>query len=388
MEENPPSDGVTLAKQKRFVEAEVAFRREIELNPDSPAAWSDLALLQLCLKQDVRAELNCRRAIALDPNYRNSYFNLGYLLLRQGRYEEGWLCLEERNAYLHLEKSLPCPRWRGESLCGRSLLIGFEDGYGDMIQFCRYTELLKVQGAAKITMICPPPLKILFATVKGLDAVFAFDESFPPWEFDFWTMPASLPLYCRTRMDSIPVTIPYLYAQPDLVERWSSLLDRETLPTDFRVGLVWKGNPLRDTDGDRSLPGLRTLEPLGMIPGVRFFSLAKGAGEDEAARPPATLPVVNLGPGISDFADSAAILVNLDLIITVDTAIAHLAGALGKRCWVLLPDYLTDWRWLTGRSDSPWYPGVLRLFRQQRMGEWGPVVAEVCKALHCLLGSR
>ena len=118
-----------------------------------------------------------------------------------------------------------------------------------------------------------------------------------------------------------------------------------------------------------------------MVAGVRFFSLQKGAGEDEAASPPEGLPLVNLGPQISDFADSAAIVKNLDLIICVDTAIAHLTGALGKDCWVLLPDYKTDWRWLTGRIDSPWYPGVMRLFRQPRMGDWAAVVAEVRAAL-------
>ncbi len=381
-----PSEGVALANQKRFREAEAVFRREIELSPLSPVAWNNLAVLQISLKQEAGAEYSCRRALELDPAFQNSYLTLGYLLLRQGRFDEGWRCLDDRNIYLPLEKSLPCPRWRGESLEGRSLLIGFEEGYGDMIQFCRYATVLKEQGVAKITMICRPPLKPLLTTVTGLDDVFALEETFPPRKFDYWTMPVSLPFHLRTRIDSIPSRIPYLHADMELVARWSSLLAAESLPTDLRVGLVWKGNPLHDNDRDRSLPGLETLETLGTIPGVRFFSLVKGEGE--AADPPVTLPVVNLGPGISNFADSAAIVANLDLVISVDTAMAHLAGALGKSCWVLLTDFKTDWRWLTKRSDSPWYPGVMRLFRQEVGGEWAPVVDEVRRALRCLSEER
>ena len=373
------SEGVILANQKRFVEAETAFRREIELAPFSAVAWNNLAVLQISLKQEAEAERSCRKALALDPGFQGTYLNLGYLLLRQGRYEEGWRCLEARQVYQPLEKSLPCPRWRGEPLAGCSLLIGFEEGYGDMIQLCRYVTVVNAQGAVNITMVCQPALKALLTTVSGINDVFASDETFPPRRFDFWTMPVSLPFHCRTRIDSIPSRIPYLHADMHLVERWSNILAAESLPTEFRVGLVWKGNPLHDNDRDRSLPGLQTLDLLGTIPGVRFFSLMKG--ESEAAEPPATFPVVDLGPGISDFADCAAIVANLDLVISVDTAIAHLAGALGKSCWVLLPDFKTDWRWLTGRSDSPWYPGVMRLFRQQRMGEWAPVIDEVRQAL-------
>ena len=373
--------GVLLFNQKRFEEADVAYRRALELIQDSPSAWSNLGALQACRKQEKEAELSYRTAIELDPDYRLAYFNLSYLLLRQGRFEEGWRCLEKRNWYARLEQILPCPRWRGESLKDRSLLIGFEAGHGDMIQFCRYAAVLKSQGAARITLICHPALKTLFTTMDGFDAVFDFDDTFPNREWDFWTPPLSMPLYCQTRLDSIPGDIPYLKADKKIVERWSSVLSSECIPSDVRVGLVWKGNPRFENDDERSLSSLKMLESLGAIAEVRFFSLQKGAGEDEAANPPVGLPLVNLGPQISDFADSAAIVVNLDLIICVDTAIAHLAGALGKDCWVLLPDYKTDWRWMTGRRDTPWYPGVMRLFRQSHMGNWAEVVEEVRMAL-------
>jgi len=373
--------GVLLANQKRFEEAEAAYRCALELIPDLPAVWLNLGVLQACRKQEKEAELSYRRAIELDPDYRLAYFNLSYLLLRQGRFEEGWHCLEKRDWYAKLEKNIPFPRWRGESLKGRSIMIGFEAGHGDMIQFCRYAAVLKVQGATRVTLICHPALKTLFTTMDGVDDVYAFDETFPPSQWDFWTPPLSMPLYCHTRLDSIPADIPYLRTDRKLVERWSSVLSRECVPSDVRVGLVWKGSTRFESDADRSLSNLKTLESLGTIAEVRFFSLQKGAGEDEAASPSVGLPLVNLGPQISDFADSAAIVVNLDLIICVDTAIAHLAGALGKDCWVLLPYYKTDWRWLTERIDSPWYPGVMRLFPQPRMGDWATVVDAVRVAL-------
>lgn len=152
--------------------------------------------------------------------------------------------------------------------------------------------------------------------------------------------------------------------------------------------MVWKGNPLFENDADRSIPSLDVLAPLWAVAGVNFISLQKGAGEDEATQPPGELSLINLGTQLADFADTAAAVTNLDLVICVDTAIAHLTGALGKPCWVLLPEYKTDWRWLTDRTDSPWYPGVMRLFRQSTMGNWATVVAEVVTALEQLVQLR
>jgi Tfp pilus assembly protein PilF len=378
--------GALLTVQKRFVEAEAAYGRALELAPDSPAAWTNLGVLQACQKREEEAEQCQRKALLLDPLYRLAQFNLSYLLLRQGRFEEGWFRLEARDWYARLERRLSSPRWQGESLEGKSLLIGFEAGHGDMIQFCRFAAELKARGAVRITVVCHPALKRVFATLAGVDDLFAFDEELPSGEWDFWTPPLSIPYYCGTRLPSIPGRIPYLWADPNLTEAWSTLLATECDPSAFRIGLVWQGNPDFENDGERSLPTLEPLEPLGALEGIRFFSLQKGRGEAQAAASPAPLPVVNLGPWIADFADSAAIVMNLDLIISVDTAMAHLAGALGKECWVLLPDYMTDWRWLTGRSDTPWYPGVIRLFRQSSAREWGTVVTELCQALAERLG--
>jgi Flp pilus assembly protein TadD len=369
--------GALLANQKRFIEAEAAYRQAIELSPDSPVGWSNLGVLYACMKREGEAEQCYRTAMSLDQTYATARFNLSYLLLRQGRFEEGWRFLEARNWSAPLAAHLSCPRWQGESLPGKSILIGYEAGHGDMIQFCRYAAVLKAQGAMSITVICHPPLKTLFSTLEGVDAVIAYDEQIPSSGWDYWTPLLSIPYYCKTRIDSIPAKIPYLHVSKNLVEKWKPLLPKKGL----RVGLVWKGDPKFENDADRSLPSLDVLAPLWSVAGVDFISLQKGAGEDEAAQPPDGLPLINLGPRLADFADTAAVVMNLDLVICVDTAIAHLTGALGKPCWVLLPDYKTDWRWMTERTDTLWYPGIMRLFRQSRIGDWTSVVAEVVSCL-------
>ena len=372
--------GGLLLRQKRFAEAEAAYRQALALNPESASAWSNLGVLLACVQREAEAEQCYRTAMQLDPAYRLAPFNFAYLLLRQGRFEEGWACLERRDWYAILEKNLSFPRWCGESLAGKSLLIGFEAGHGDMIQFCRYAALAKAAGATRVTILCHPGLKRLFATLTGVDDAFAFDEPLPSPGWDYWTPVLSLPFHFKTRLDSIPADLPYLFAKPERIAHWAAILGGSS--GERRVGLVWKGNPRFENDADRSLPSLATLLPLWDVPGVRFFSLQKGTGQEEAACTPQAQPLTDLGSGLGDFADTAAVVMNLDLVITVDTAVAHLAGALGKPCWVLLPDYKTDWRWLTGRTDSPWYPGVLRLFRQNTAGDWGAVIEEVKSALN------
>src|SRR5512135_2336228 len=369
--------GALLAKGKRFLEAELAYLHAIALNPDAPAGWSNLGVLYACMKREAEAEQCYRKAISLDDSYKTARFNLSYLLLRQGKFEEGWDCLRARNWHSGLERHLTCPLWQGEALAGKSILIGYEAGHGDMIQFCRYTALLKAQGAASITLICHPALKTLFASVEGVDNVTALDEPIPDSGWDYWTPLLSIPHYCKTRIHSIPARIPYLHASADRIEKWAALLPQDGL----RVGLVWKGNPNFENDADRSLPSLDLLAPLGSVAKVNFISLQKGAGEDEAAPPPDGMQLTHIGSQLADFADTAAVVMNLDLVICVDTAVAHLAGALGKPCWVLLPEYKTDWRWMADRVDTPWYPGTMRLFRQPAMGDWNAVVAEVLAAL-------
>ena len=373
--------GALLAGQKRFDDAEAEYRDAIDLRYDSAHAWSNLGALQAARRQDDAAEASFRFAQLLDPDYALAKFNFSYLLLRQGRFAEGWQYLEARHGYAQLQALLDCPRWQGEALAGRSILIGIEAGMGDMLQFCRYAALLKEKGAARIGLLCHPGLKTLLESLADVDEVIAADGEIPRTGWDCWTPLLSLPFHCQTRIDSIPAKLPYLAAEEGKAKAWAARLRDPAWPHALNVGLVWKGNPRFENDADRSLPDLGVLAPLGDVAGVRFFSLQKGQGEEEAVNPPARLQISNLASDIADFSDTAAIVANLDLVISVDTAVAHLAGALGKPCWILLPDYKTDWRWLDARSDSPWYPGVVRLFRQRVMGDWAEVVAEVGAAL-------
>jgi Flp pilus assembly protein TadD len=374
--------GALLAALKRHTEAEETYRHVLRIVPEHPGALSNLGVLLACLKREAEAERCYRAALAAAPEHRSASFNLGSLLLRQGRYAEGWWRLESRDWRSPLKGYLDgFPRWQGESLEGKSLLIAAEGGQGDMLQFCRYAPLIKNRGAARVSVFCHPGLTRLFARLRGVDEVLTSGSQPPAEGWDYWTLPFSLPHLFQTTLDTIPADLPYLSAEPAEIARWQSVLGKPW--SDLGVGLVWKGNPRFQRDTDRSLNSVSVLAPLKEVPGSRFFSLQKGAAE-EGSSVQGLLPLVDLGPQLGDFADTAAVVMNLDLVITVDTAVAHLAGALGKPCWVLLSDSPTEWRWLKDRADSPWYPRVLRLFRQRNPKDWGPVIADVETALKAL----
>ncbi|MDY7576484.1 hypothetical protein [Actimicrobium sp. CCI2.3] len=369
---------------------ERGFRQALQLAPDEPSAWSNLGAVLTLLHQDETAERCFRSALARDASYAKARFNLAYLLLRQGRMEEGWLCFEARDWYQRLEQHFTCPRWAGEPLAGKSIVIGFEAGHGDMIQFCRYATQLKAVGAIRITLVCHPGLVRLMASLTAVDEVISFHQQVPASGWDFWTPPMSLPYFFQTRPATIPAAIPYLAADPAEIIRWATRLPASAL----KVGLAWKGNPRFENDAARSLPSLATLAPLAAVAGVHFISLQKGPGEDEISQTEG-FDVLGLGRDFTDFADTAAVIASLDLVISVDTAVAHLAGSLGIPCWVMLPERMTDWRWLEQGAGSPWYPQQMRLFRQAPDGNWEPVIAAIASALRdwcdahaCALASR
>jgi hypothetical protein len=243
-----------------------------------------------------------------------------------------------------------------------------------MIQFCRYCALLKDAGAARVGVLCHPGLVALFGGLRGVDEIIPLDRAFDRAGWDVWVAPLSLPLHCGTTVDTVPAALPYLTPDPARAARLAPLL--AAAPGAWKVGVVWKGNPRFENDAARSLPGLAPLAPLFRVPGIRWFSLQKGPDEGAVAE-----GMTDLAPAIGDFADTAALVAGLDLVITVDTACAHLAGALGKPCWVLLPAWMPDWRWLEHRADTPWYPHAMRLFRQRRDGAWDEVIGEVAAAL-------
>jgi Flp pilus assembly protein TadD len=370
--------GSMLLKRKRLAETEAIQRHAVRLAPQSPEAWSGLGVLLAFVQQEEEAEACYRTALALDPQFRRAAFNLSYLLLRQGRWEEGWLRMEARDHYDYLGRHFTFPRWNGEALAGKTLVIGTEGGHGDMVQFGRYATILKDLGARRITVIAHPGAVTLMHSIAGVDDVLPLNREVAVSGWDFWTPAMSQPLVFNTRPDTVPAPIPYLHAAPERVKYWAGRLPPPS--AGLRVGLSWKGNPNFENDEDRSLPSLATLAPLADIEGVHFVSLQKGPGEAEALRPPAGMTLLPLGAALDDFADTAALLANMDLVISVDTAIAHMSGAMGIACWTLLPDFRCDWRWLTQRTDTPWYP-AMRLFRQPAGGGWDPVIAAVADAL-------
>jgi hypothetical protein len=308
-------------------------------------------------------------------------FSLAVVLLQTGRYAQGWPLYEsrfEQPGTIHHQSAslLGCPRWLGEPLAGKKLLVWQEDGLGDMIQFGRYLPLLKARGVTHLAFACQPPLQRLFDAVDGVDEVLSHEAALQHASgYDYWLSPMSAPALMGTTLDNIPAPL-RLRPDPALLEQSSARL--AALPEGRKVGLVWRGNPRHHNDAHRSLPSLACLAPLWQVPGLSFVSLQKGDGESEANSPPAAQPLLPLGSAATDLADTAAIIAQLDLVISVDTSIVHLAASLGVRCWVLLPAHDPDWRWMSERSDSPWYPGTLRLFRRaSHDDDWHTTIARV-----------
>ncbi|MCA8114947.1 tetratricopeptide repeat protein [Burkholderia cepacia] len=365
--------GCVLRAQGRHDEAMAVFAEALSLAPDMAEVHYNLGTTFAHAGRHDDAERAYRRALELRADYGDARFGLATLLLGLGRFEEGWRRYEsryEQAAFVHrrTREVLRCAQWQGEPLAGKTLLVWQEDGLGDMLQFSRYFAEFQARHAARVVFACQPALHRLMATVDGVDAVLDHETATAQAaQFDYWTSLLSAPMHTGTTRDTIPPPV-RLAPDPASVARWRARLD--VLPAGPRVGLVWKGNPKHHNDAHRSLPSLALLTPLWSVAGVTFVSLQKGQGEDEARQPPGGLPLLHLGSEIDDFADTAAIVAQLDLVVCVDTSTAHLAASLGKPCWVLLPNQDVDWRWMHGRDDSPWYPGTVRLFRRGRDESW------------------
>ncbi|MBB5408770.1 tetratricopeptide (TPR) repeat protein [Paraburkholderia sp. HC6.4b] len=371
--------GLLLLRAGRFGEAELAFRNALDIDPAYADAQNDLGTALREQHRYADAEATYRSVLQQCPDFADARWNLALLLLAQGRYAEGWQHAEAR---YDMHRTTPVllpdpgyPQWRGEPLAGRSLVICHEQGLGDSIQFARYVPLLKARGLRRLTLFCPEPLQELLKTLEGVDEAVCNMQEVGP--HDFWSLSMSLPLHVGTTTANIPARLPYLRALPDRVRRWRTCLPAHGI----KVGLVWKGSTSHSHDADRSLPGLLSLAPLWSVPDVTFVSLQKGQGEDEPAALAKQLPMVRAAPDLTDLADTAALVSQLDLVISVDTAVAHLAGALGKPCWLLLHKPWTDWRWMHGRTDSPWYPHVMRIYRQATPGDWAEVIGRIAVAL-------
>ena len=294
----------------------------------------------------------------VDPDLAEAHWNLALALLATGDFERGWQEHEWRwrANVIGPEQSFRQPLWLGaEDLTGKTILLHNEQGLGDALQFVRYAPQVRQRGA-RVVLRVQRPLLSLMAGLAGADHVIAEGDALP--EFDYHCPLLSLPLAFGTHLQNIPAGIPYLHPAADRLAKWQSILGERTAP---RIGLAWSGNPAHKNDRNRSI-ALKQLLPLLSVPGVRFVSLQRDLREDDAAVLGNLPALVSIGAQLDDFADTAAAISLLDLVITVDTAVAHLAGALGKPVWVLLP-FAPDWRWLLKREDSPWYP-TARLFRQ------------------------
>ena len=257
-----------------------------------------------------------------------------------------------------------------------------EQGFGDMIQFSRYVPVLKSLGVSYLTLVCDPAIKALFETLEGVDAVITDFLSIET--HDYWSFLLSVPLHLRATLANLPTRLPYLHALPERLAYWHDRLPHKKL----RVGLVWQGNPENKNNSHRSITQFSALAPLWSIPGVTYIGLQVGLKVDVVKQSSDVEPIIQLGSELRDFADTVAIVAQLDLVISVDTAIIHLAGALGKPCWLLLPALGSDWRWLMDRNDSPWYPGVVRIFRQSEPNHWEKPIGEIVNELKSWANSK
>jgi tetratricopeptide (TPR) repeat protein len=354
------------------------FERAIAADPASPEAWTNKGTLLHRAGRLEAAAAAFDRALAADPNHADARFNRGQMRLLAGDLSNGWSDYEARfqkPAWQRLYPGLdPDQRWRGEPLDGQRLFVMDEQGLGDTLQFVRYLPAVK-ERCQRVVLCTAPSLIPILENFSGIDAVVAKGEGGAgPGDGDRFVHMLSLPGIFRTTQATIPAPVPYLHADPGMTAAW-----REKMPADgMRVGLVWAGNPEHANDGNRSV-SLETLRPLLSLSGIRCFGLQKGDGAQQASILSGDLKLTNLGPDFNDFSDTAAAVANLDLVITVDTAVAHLAGAMGCPVWVMLPG-VPDWRWMLDRTDCPWYP-TMRLFRQAESGDWGHVVQAMCRAL-------
>jgi Flp pilus assembly protein TadD len=368
--------GTALERQDRYAAAQEAIRRAYALETASDSLDDSYVGLAINLANagDVEAALDLyERNLPQRPSILGS-FARALALLSQAPTAEGWSAYEFRwmNArQLPLRPRYPRPVWHGQDLRGRTLLVRAEQGYGDIVQFARFLPRLKALGATVLLQV-HAGMERFAQSFRGVDQVLQRGE-LPP--FDFYIHLMSLPRVLDVPEASLAADVPYVDLASASAVDWSARLGSGP---EIKVGLAWSGNPTHERERYRSIT-LDTLAPLRDVPGVRWFSLQKGAAEADAERRPSALPLSNLAPDLRDFCDTAAAIARLDLVLCVDTFVAHLAGAMGKPVWMLLPTP-SDWRWLRGRDDSPWYPSM-RLFRQRGRGDWADVILRVKSAL-------
>ncbi|KAF0193035.1 MAG: Flp pilus assembly protein TadD [Gammaproteobacteria bacterium] len=376
--------GNALKSNGDFAGAIQHYRSALSLKRDYAAAHMNMGTAFKDMGDYSAAYGRFDEAIMIQPDLADAHLNKGIVMLTLGRFADAWKAYESRIQILERRpdhRTMKKPRWKGEPLAGKRILVHAEQGIGDSMHFVRYLPMLKAMGA-DVIFECPPGLIDLFTGLQGVDQLIVQDtRSAPDVDFDYHTYLLSLPALFGTTFRTIPNDVPYLHADPARIGLWKEKM----VPGHLNVGLAWAGNPRHANNKNRSC-SLADFARLCDIPGVTFHSLQKGTGAEQTANPPAGMHLIDAANEQLTFADSAALVENLDLVISVDTSVAHLGGAMGKPVWVLL-SYVADWRWLLDRSDSPWYPSM-RLFRQPEPQDWPGTFAALATELRAVAATR
>jgi tetratricopeptide (TPR) repeat protein len=363
--------GNALVEADRFEEADTAYRVAIALKADFAEAHSSLGCLLSRQGRLDEALVEFDRAISIRPDYAEAHWNQGFALLLAGAFARGWEKYEWRKRHDRFANTFPAlegPAWEGEDIAGKRILVYAEQGLGDSLQFVRYAALLAERGA-EVILACDPLLIPLLQRARGVSAAVPKSRHLP--SYDLWVDQMSLPRIFRTELENITAAGPYLAADPARVAAWKAIL-----PTGRKIGVVWAGNPGHSNDMRRSMP-VEMLRPLLSLPGTSLVSLQVGAAARDARK--LGPEVIDVSSKLVDFAETAALVANLDLVVAVDTAVAHLAGALGTPTRVLIP-HAPDWRWMLAREDTPWY-NSMRLLRQPKPGDWESPIAKLMAEL-------
>ncbi len=369
-----------LLKAECWAEAEVVLCQALASGTGPVALWRQLYMAFRQQGKFVAATQVMDMIVQTVPGDMGARFDLSEMLLLQGEFTRGWREYRFRYKLDHtrmFERHMQKPRWEGQPVKGKTLLIHDEQGYGDTFQFLRLVEQAQERSGAHIILEVNQEACNLARRVSGYNQLIVRGTLPPP--FDFHCELMSLPAALGLQLSQLPGRMPYLFADPERVEKWRARLAGLPRPL---VGLVWAGSPTHANDKRRSLT-LADLAPLA-LEGITFLALQKGPAAEQAVAPPPGMSLLSLSGEIHDFDDTAAILTVADILVSVDSSPVHLAGALGRPAWVLLP-FLNDWRWLIQRDDSPWYPGM-RLFRQPVPGQWETVLQNVAAALKELKG--
>ena len=360
--------GNTLMSMSRYHEAIASYGKCNGINPDHIDAFVTKGTALEAIGQYNEAMEVYDYAISRKQDCAEAHWNRALALLRQGNFVEGWREYEWRwlkKGYTTTQRIWKCPKWDGRQLDGETILIHAEQAFGDIIQFIRYVPLVAARGG-KVIVECPSPMVSLLSGVEGVWKVIPSEAEL---HADYHFPLLSLPMVFGTTLDTIPSSVPYLITCPERKMYWQNRIIHDGT---FRVGVVWAG---RKTPDPHRTCGQKVLQPLSDVQGVTYYSLQVEETDKARNAPDNRFALKDFTKEINDFADSAALIENLDLVITIDTAVAHLAGALGKKTFLMVP-YASDWRWMLGREDSPWYP-TMRIFRQNRPRDWEGVIVEV-----------